>query len=361
MGTTDNRDAAGAQRHRAGRVTQAERVTRLRAALAAAEGRRRYSHGTARERATRSTKRRERIRARVRSRRSLTGRIRRLVSRLRRSERGRLSAEAHQTRTAGRLSRSEERLRASNAELRARNRELGARNEELDRFAHLASHDLRAPLRTILGFADALQPAVAGKPAAEDALQRIQRAGQRMRRLIDTLLTFARVGRLPVSREPVDLQEVARGAVEDLQERIDESRAVVEIGGLPSVRGDGVMLGQVFANLLGNAIHHAGGRPPRVRVWSEPAPAPGNQGGGGVSSVRVFFSDSGDGFDAAEAEGLFEPFRRGGGAAASGPDAGTGLGLSIVRRVIERHGGTVTAARDEGTGGARFTVELPAG
>ena len=264
-----------------------------------------------------------------------------MLGRLRRSERRRAAAEVDRRREHAKLRRSDEKLQH-------RVQELQERNEELDRFAHLASHDLRSPLRTIIGFAEHLQRIGPKEPGAADAAGRIHRAGHRMWTLIDTLLVFARVGRLPLASAIVDLDALAAGALEDLASEVAELDAEVVLGPLPRVRGDAAMLGQAFSNLLANALRHAGGRPPRVRVGTEAASAPGR--------VRLFFADSGDGLGEEDAKALFQPFRRG----QNGEPGGSGLGLSIVRRVVERHGGTVSAATDSATGGARFVVELPA-
>ena len=234
-------------------------------------------------------------------------------------------------------------------ELRERVAELAARNRELDQFAHVASHDLRSPLRTIIGFSDFLGPAVAGDPEAEGYLQRIQRAGGRMAALLDALLKFTSVGRGRITPGPVELGEVVAHALEDLTAEALRRGADVQVGPLPRVRGDGVLLRQVFQNLLGNALKYSGDRPPRVRVTADDAFREGGR-------CRVTVADAGVGFDPEVVPRLFEPFAR----FHREEAPGSGVGLSIVRRVVERHGGRVHAeARPGEEFPTRFHVELP--
>ena len=245
--------------------------------------------------------------------------------------------------------RLEEEVRARTAELQERLAELAERNRELDHFAHVASHDLRSPLRTILGFANCLEPAVADDPEAAGYLQRMLGAGGRMRELLDSLLAFASVGRGEVADRPVDLDAVLRQAIEDLGAEIQRLGARVDLRPLPEIRGDETMIRQAFQNLLANALKYAGEGPPRVRVEAE------ETGGGGV---RVTVGDAGTGFAPEAAERLFEPFKR----FHREDTPGSGVGLSIVKRVVERHGGRVWAEVVPGLEHpTRFHLEFPVG
>ena len=257
--------------------------------------------------------------------------------------------EQHEASAA--LERSKEQLEAEVArqtgELRHRLEELAQRNRELDSFAHIASHDLRSPLRTITGFTEFLQPAVADDPEASDFVRRILQAGGRMAALLDSLLAFASVGRGELVTRPVPLDVVLAEVCEDLAEEVRRVDAEVDVRPLPVARGDATMLRQVFQNLLGNALKYHGDAPPRVLVS-------GDDLGGG--RCRVTVADAGSGFAPEAADRLFEPFSRFHGADV----AGSGVGLSIVRRVVERHGGAAFAEMVTGEPLAtRFHVELP--
>ena len=241
---------------------------------------------------------------------------------------------------------------ARTAELGERVAELAERNRELDRFTHIASHDLRSPLRTVTAYASLLARELEpGSPAAGH-LERIRRAGRRMGDLLDALLVFSAVGRGRLAAAPVDLHALVLDALEDLPAGPSGDPVTVCLGPLPAVEGDAVMLRQVFVNLLGNAVKYAGDRRPRVGVSAEALPA----GGGKPARARLLVADAGGGFDPAEANRLFEPFERG----ADPRVPGSGVGLSIVKRVVERHAGSVHAAVEPGRElPTRFWVELP--
>ena len=141
--------------------------------------------------------------------------------------------------------------------VQARTSDLVERNEQLDQFARVASHDLRSPLRTILGFAEHLRTMVPEDPEAGDALDRIDGAARRMSELIDSLLEFASVGRADFAYQPVDLNASLRQATEDLAPEIEAAGArVTTEGPLPIVTGDRAMLRQVLQNLVGNAVKY---------------------------------------------------------------------------------------------------------
>ena len=238
------------------------------------------------------------------------------------------------------------------AELAERVAELAERNRELDRFTHIASHDMRSPIRSVNSYASLLAREVEpGTPSAK-YLDRILRAGRRMSDLLDALLVFAAVGRGRLAAAPVDLSGLVLEALEDLPPGSSGDRPSVSVGPLPEVEGDAVMLRQVFVNLLNNAVKYAGDRPPRVEVTAEVFSAEGAV----APRVRVLVADAGEGIDPQEANRLFEPFERG----ADPRVPGSGVGLSIVKRVIERHAGTVRATLEpDRMLPTCFWVELP--
>ena len=252
--------------------------------------------------------------------------------------------------------------------VRRRTGELEERNEQLDQFARVASHDLRSPLRTIIGFSDHLRDihADAFDPAAEpgdrpprrdearDALDRINSAARRMSSLVDSLLTFASVGRSDITPVPVDLSDLTQQVLQDLGPEIASANAKVEIAPpLPTVLGDPSLLRQVMQNLIDNAVKYRGDDPPEIHVSAENEADPAADGRSPMTTVRV--RDNGMGFDAADAQRAFEPFQR---LYRGGDRRGSGIGLSICRRVVERHGGRITVDTTRG-GGSTFAFTLP--
>lgn len=224
-----------------------------------------------------------------------------------------------------------------------RTRELAARNGELQRtvgdleaFSYSLSHDLRQPLRTIAGFGAVLQR-TEGPALSEEGRRRLSRmvdGAQRMDRMIDDILRCSRAERMPLRLEEVDLSQVAREVLTDLEPEFP--RSAVTLGALPVLRADRGATQQVLANLIGNALKFSGqGRTPRVEVGQAP---------GGTLYVR----DNGIGFDPTLATQLFKPFHRL--HADDGVYPGTGVGLSIVKRLLERHGGEIRAESQPGAG-----------
>lgn len=229
--------------------------------------------------------------------------------------------------------------------------DLNNRNRELQDFAFIASHDLQEPLRKIRAFSDRLQQrhAAALAPEARDYLDRTGQAAARMQTLIDDLLAYSRVarGKPFVS---VDLGGVLAAVLEDLEARLESSGGQVEAGPLPTIEGDPTQLRQVFQNLLANALKfRAPERAPRVRISAEPVRI------GDAPGWQLTFADNGIGFEPRYAERIFGPFQRLHGRQEY---EGTGIGLAIVRRIIERHRGTIQADGRPGEG-ATFIVRMP--
>jgi signal transduction histidine kinase len=239
--------------------------------------------------------------------------------------------------------------------------ELARSNAELEQFAYVASHDLQEPLRKVQAFGDLLAteagPALAGSGSLY--LQRMQDAARRMQGLINDLLTFSRVTSQARPFVPVDLTQVAREVVSDLEARLRASGGRVEIGDLPPLEGDPMQLRQLLQNLIGNALKfHRPDVPPVVAVRGRTvtngagASLPGTPG---ELLGEITVQDNGIGFDEKYLGRLFRPFQRLHG---RGQYEGTGMGLAICRKIVERHGGHLTAqaAPDRG---ATFTALLP--
>jgi signal transduction histidine kinase len=239
--------------------------------------------------------------------------------------------------------------------------ELARSNNELEQFASVASHDLQEPLRKIRMYCGRLPQRLGDalpEPAASD-LDRIQGAAERMQRLIDDLLSLARVGSRQHAFEPVDLAELTREVVGDLEARIEELQARVEINELPVVAADRAQMSQLLLNLIGNALKfHRADVPPLVRINSQPLPEQPARFGADAGVGRrclITVEDNGIGFDPKYAERVFSAFER---LHSRSDYEGTGIGLSIARKIARRHGGELTAASAPGEGSV-FTVTLP--
>jgi signal transduction histidine kinase len=242
-----------------------------------------------------------------------------------------------------------ERLRGHARELeeqvRARTEALTLANKELESFSYSVSHDLRAPLRAVDGFARILEEDYAQKLDDEGRrlLGVVRASALRMGRLIDDLLAFSRLARQDASKQRLDMTLLAREVAGELA---NGAPARIEIGELPAARADRAMMRQVWANLIGNALKYSGKvAEPRIEIGGRAAPAEN------VYWVR----DNGVGFDMRYVGKLFGVFQR----LHTGDEFdGTGVGLAIVQRVVARHGGRVAAESAPGAG-ARFHVTLP--
>jgi len=227
---------------------------------------------------------------------------------------------------------------------------LEAVNKELEAFAYSVSHDLRAPLRAISGFAEALTEDCGPLLDAEGKryLARIQDNAHKMGQLIDDLLAFSRLGRQPMTVTRIDMGALARAVFDELAALAPTRRLTLKIGSVPPALGDGTLVRQVLANLLSNAIKF---RKTRSQALIEFGYLPGSDGG------TYYVKDNGVGFDMQYAGKLFGVFQR------LHPIAefeGTGVGLALVQRIVMRHGGRVWAegAVDQG---ATFCFTLPKG
>ena len=243
--------------------------------------------------------------------------------------------------------RAEEALAAANRQLARRNEELEVSNDHLERFAYVASHDLKSPLQVVRGFLDLLVRTNAdrlddqGRTFVDAAL----RGAERMENLIDDLLSYASVGRGPTSLTVIDLSEVVDEVRADLAERMNEAGAVLTVGNLPTVTGDRTQLRQIFQNLVTNAVKFA-----RPGVAPEVTIAAAVEDGTCVLSVE----DNGIGVPKDEREQIFNMFTR----LHTGDEyPGTGIGLAICQRVVENHGGSIWVEDSEG-GGSRFRFTL---
>jgi len=234
--------------------------------------------------------------------------------------------------------------------LRAQAVELQRSNVELEQFAHIVSHDLQEPLRSVRRFSERLgaQCSAVLDEKGRHYLDRILAGSERMEAMIRDLLSLSRVGSGPLDLESVRLADVLDAVENDLAERIDATGAEVRREGLDrAVSAAPSRVHQLLLNLVGNALKfHREGEPPRVTVSA----GPGRRGW-----VAVSVADEGIGFDAKQAERVFQPFRR----LRPNDYEGTGIGLPICKKIVELHGGQI-AAEPRAEGGAAFRFTLPA-
>jgi len=227
--------------------------------------------------------------------------------------------------------------------------ELERSNQELQQFAHVASHDLREPLRAVEGYCCLIEKRFGEQldPQARQYLDDAVAGVARMKDLLDGLLEYARVNFDAPRFESVDCNSVLEEALANLRRTIDESQATVEHDSLPTVSGDRRQLVRLFQNLIGNAIKYRGEKPPKVRIEANQC----EQG------WRIAVHDNGIGIDPKDSDRVFQIFQR-----ANGCDriSGTGIGLSVCKRIVQRHGGRIWLESKPGQG-STFFFTLPRG
>jgi two-component system, sensor histidine kinase and response regulator len=245
-----------------------------------------------------------------------------------------------------------QRLRRENAELQERERqrseELAAAYQDLESFSYSISHDLRAPLRTIDGFAQILEAEFAERLGEEGqrVIGIIRNGSQKMDQLIVGLLEFSRAGRERLDLDRIDMTALAGAAAAEVTAAYTGPQPLIDIGDLPAVEGDATVIRQVWCNLIGNALKYSAKRPePRITI----------SGRIGDREAIYQVEDNGAGFDMRYADKLFGVFQR---LHRSEEFSGTGVGLAIVHRIISRHGGRIWA-QGAPDAGACFQFALP--
>jgi signal transduction histidine kinase len=247
--------------------------------------------------------------------------------------------------------RVEEELLKKSEKLLAYSAKLEQSNRDLQDFAFIASHDLQEPVRKIQIFVDRIKTQNNEQldEQGRDYLGRVRRSARRMQELIKSLLQYSRLTTSSEHFFPrVDLTQSVEEAMSDLKVLREDSGAQIEVGTLPTVEADPAQMRALFQNLLGNALKYMGETTPRIRVYAEPGECEG------FHEIRV--KDNGIGFDECYLDKIFKPFQRLHGKSA--PYEGTGMGLAICRRIVERHGGSITA-RSKINSGSVFIVRLP--
>jgi PAS domain S-box-containing protein len=236
-------------------------------------------------------------------------------------------------------------------ELRTATIQLEQSNRELQDFAFVASHDLQEPLRKIQAFGDRLKTKYGPTmdETAHDYLGRMQNAAARMQTLIHDLLTFSRVTSKSKPFESVDLEEITRAVLSDLEIRIEQTGATVDIAPLPIIDADPTQMRQLIQNLLSNALKfQKTDVKPHVRITADRVNSHGD-------FCEITVSDNGIGFDKKYADRIFTLFQRLHGRSEY---EGTGVGLAVCRRIVERHGGKIIA-ESVPLEGAKFIISIP--
>ncbi len=254
-------------------------------------------------------------------------------------------------------------LRNSQRELEQTIQALKRSNQKLEEFAHAASHDLKEPIRKIAVFAERLENNL-GERLKENELDmfvRMRKATGRMASLIDDLLTYSHMSQTVMEKETVDLNEKFRLILADLEVAVEEKRAAIQVGELPTVKGYRRQLQQLFQNLISNALkYNKPGLAPQIHVRAsvvagDSLPLPLLADAAGTTYHLIEVEDNGIGFEQEYAERIFQMFTRLHG---NKEYAGTGVGLAIAQKVVENHQGYIWATGDPGKG-ARFCVALP--
>lgn len=239
-------------------------------------------------------------------------------------------------------------------------KELERSNRELQDFAFVASHDLQEPLRKIQAFGDRLRSKY-GESLREDGrdyLERMQNAARRMHILINDLLAYSRVTSKAQPFVEVNLDEIARDVINDLEARVQQTGGKVELLSLPTIEAEPIQMRQLLQNLIGNALKFRRPEvPPVVRVSGRTLSAEeaGLSEGQAGEVCELEVADNGIGFDEKYLDRIFTPFQR---LHSRSDYEGTGMGLAVCRKIVERHGGTISARSAVGQG-TTFVVLLP--
>ena len=241
------------------------------------------------------------------------------------------------------LEKAKEQIDRLNTDLMDNVLKLQELNQEMESFSYSVSHDLRAPLRALLGYSEILFEDYNASLDEEgrELIGKIRKGGMRMERLIEDLLLFSKMGRKELAMTEVNMKQLVEKVLEDFP----GATATINIGALPAVQGDPSLLQQVWLNLVGNAIKYSSAKPdPRIEI--------GGAADGSVITYSV--KDNGAGFDMKYADKLFGVFQR-----LHGREfEGTGIGLATAHRIIKKHGGRIWAEAKENEG-ATFFFSLP--
>ena len=243
----------------------------------------------------------------------------------------------------------EKQVRARTSDLEHMTVELKNTIQELKDFTYVASHDLREPLRKLITFGDRLRTNYGPKldNRAEDYLKVMEKASIRMQKLIDSLVQLSKVTTKRVEIKPASLEKVVGEVMTDLESRIKRSGAHILLGDLPTLPADEFQMRQLFKNLILNALQfNKKNTPPRISITSRHRED---------GFWEFWVMDEGIGFDQKQVDRIFKPFERLGGRSEKD---GSGMGLAICKKIVERHGGTITAQSTRQQG-STFIFRIP--
>ena len=251
----------------------------------------------------------------------------------------------------------EQKVKERTAELIETNKELETSNAELQQYAFIASHDLQEPLRKIITFSQIVKERFMNTGEGSQYINRIISSSERMRTLINDLLTYSKLTVTPEFTN-TSLNLIAQDTITDLELPIKETATKIIVGHLPAADIIPDQMRQVFQNIISNAIKFSSqNNPPEIKIWSDfakersAAGQPVEKG----DYCRIYISDNGIGFNEQYLDKIFTMFQRLHGRSEY---EGTGIGLSIVKKIIEKHNGLITAKSREGKG-ATFIIVLP--
>jgi signal transduction histidine kinase len=236
-------------------------------------------------------------------------------------------------------------LAVANAHLSDRADDLERSNRELEEFAYVASHDLAEPLRSIASYLELIERRVELDDESKQFFAFVTDGAKRMRRLIDDLLHYSRTGRRELRRESVRADAIVDETLRGLAAEFEAAGATVERQELPVVDGDPVLLGQVFQNLMSNAVKFRDGEAPVVQVSARELP----------DRWEFSVQDNGIGIPEDHAQSVFKMFQR---LHHRDEYDGTGIGLSVCQRIVERHGGEIRVEPGPDGKGSRFVFTL---
>ncbi len=244
------------------------------------------------------------------------------------------------------------RLEINEEQLKEYANKLERSNRELDQFASVASHDLQEPLRKFMYFSETLKENYGARldEKGREYLERMTNATVRMEKLIKGLLEYSQVTSQAPPFEKVDLNEIVKGVLEDLEINIRDTHAGIKAERLPVLEANPLQMRQLFQNLIGNAIKYKREAvPPVIKIHSAMAA----DGGDNYCEIRVI--DNGIGFDNTFGDEIFGLFKR-----LHGRNSyeGAGIGLAICKKIVEQHRGTISAFSRKGEG-ATFRIVLP--
>ncbi len=248
---------------------------------------------------------------------------------------------------------TERKLAEDSLKINAKKLELS--NKELQDFASVAAHDLQEPLRKILTFLDRVKSKTEGKLDAEvlDYIARVQSSAARMQTLINDLLSYSRVTTKAQPFSKVDLNTILKDVLSDLEVRIEQTNGKVEVEKLPTIVADPTQMRQLFQNIIGNALKfHKKGESPVVKIRGK---VHDEIFLNGVPTCQITVEDNGIGFDEKYLDRIFTIFQRLHG---KQEYEGTGIGLAVCRKIVDRHGGIITAKSNVGVG-STFSISLP--